>query len=74
MLKLEEKNEVITTVVEDAEMDLIECEFTNGGTVQLKTSELAYVDLSVRTLRDLADAIERAEKRYTVIFDEKEEE
>jgi hypothetical protein len=58
---------IFTTIV-DAELDPLDCEFTNGGSVIINTENLAYIDLSYQNLYDLIDLIESAEEMYKKPF------
>jgi hypothetical protein len=58
---------IFTTIV-DAEIDPLNCEFTNGGSVIINTENLTYIDLSYQNLYDLIDLIESAEEMYKKPF------
>lgn len=66
--KLKVKGEVITTLIVDAELDPIKCEFDNGGCVILNTKDYDYITLTEKNLEVLLILLEKAEKKYDKIF------
>ena len=52
------------TTILDQELDCIECTFQNDGGVEIDTTGLTYISLSVGNLRTLINLIKKSEKRY----------
>jgi hypothetical protein len=66
--KLRVKGDAILTKIVDAELDVINCEFGNDGTVTIHTEDLTYITLSYQNLYDLTDLLDRAEEMYDKRF------
>lgn len=66
--KLIVKRDAIFTKIVDAELDVINCEFGNDGTVTIHTEDLTYITLSYQNLYDLTDLLDRAEEMYDKRF------
>ena len=62
------KGDALKTKIIDAELDVLNCEFDNGGCVVIDTKELAYITLTIENLEDLQWLIIEAETRYNKIF------
>ena len=56
--------DLTTAVIIDAEIDPINCTFCNDGCVDLDTTNLTYVKLSVDNLYEMIDLIEKSEDHF----------
>lgn len=59
--------ETITAEILDAEFDVLDCTFDNGGCVNIKTEGYTYIKLSLRNLEYLQELIIDAEKKYKTL-------
>lgn len=65
--KLIIKDDEISAVITDEELDPIKCDFHNDDCVQLDTDKYAYIILSRENLYKLIKLIDKAEKKYDKI-------
>jgi hypothetical protein len=53
-----------TAEILDAELDTIKCEFNNDWCVQIDTSNLTYITLTLENLEDLTRLVYEAQEFY----------
>lgn len=58
------KDKLASAQILDAELDIIDCTFNNDYCVQINTSNLSYITLSIDNLYKLADLIDQAQEHY----------
>jgi len=58
------KDQEITAVIIDAELDPVNCEFNNDDCVKINTDKLEWVTLSRENINDLLDLLDEAEKEH----------
>lgn len=58
------ENDALKVDIMDVEMDVMKCEFTNGDSVMIDTSEYSYITLSSCDLERLMSFISLAENKY----------
>lgn len=55
---------IVTSQILDEELDILDCEFNNNLCVQINTSDLQYITLSIKNLNDLKVLIRKADKYF----------
>lgn len=58
------KDGTLTSVIVDEELDPFPVEFEGGNCIQIDTNEMAYITLSINTLYQIINLIEKAESKY----------
>ena len=58
------KDGTLTSVIVDEELDPFPVEFEGGNRIQIDTNEMAYITLSINTLYQIINLIEKAESKY----------
>jgi hypothetical protein len=62
------KNEEITAVIVDEELDPIDCSFHYDNCVNLDTKDYTYLTLSRKNLEQLINLVDISEAKYKQIF------
>ena len=58
------KDGTLISVIVDEELDPFDVEFTGAECIQINTNDMAYVTLSIDSLYQIIEMIEKAEKKY----------
>ncbi len=67
-LVINEEGQTASASVVDAELDPIECSFSNDECITLHTAELTYLTLSVENLEQMLDLIYESTQYYNKIY------
>ena len=70
-LVINEQEQTASAFVVDAELDPIECSFSNDECITLHTEELRYLTLSVENLEQMLDLIYESTQYYNKIYNNK---
>lgn len=65
--KLILKGETIKAKIFDAELDILDCTFNNDKCVEIDTSKLTHITLTIENLSKLYELIHKAEKKYKIL-------